>query len=125
MKDKVLENAIKDIELKEYFGDTAISILTKEKLIDYPKDLNHLVVEFAYLLVNDKDEPTTTFKVITPKRLFNPSKIFYFSYQEGKLFFLSEEFTEEVFKELQTEMFIRNKIDILSINWNDYKMELY
>lgn len=125
MEDKVFKNAIKNKELKESIGDAAISLLCNQKLIDTPKDLKHLIVEFAYLFQNDKEEPVTMIKVITPKRLFNPSKVFYFGSQNGNLLLLNNKFNEEAYKKIQNDMFVMHKVDILSINWNDYKMELY
>ena len=125
MEEKAYKNAIKDKELKESIGDAAISLLASQKLINPPKDLKHLIIEFAYLFLNNNVEPVTMNKVITPKSFFKKSKIFYLGSQEGNLLLLNNNFTEETYKKIQNDMFIMHKVDILSINWNDYKMELY
>lgn len=125
MENKVFENAIKDLKLKESIGDAAISLLATQKLIDMPKDLKHLVVEFGYLFINDKNEPSTMLKIVTPKRLFKQSKTFYFGSQDGKLMLLNNNFNEETFRNVQNDMFVRHQVDIININRNDYKMELY
>ena len=50
-EDIVFKNEIDNKQLKENLGDAAIAVLTNLKLIKLPKDLNHLIVEFGYLLV--------------------------------------------------------------------------
>ena len=125
MENNVFKNVITDLKLKEHFGDEAISLLANQKLIELPKDLKHLVVEFAYLLMNNSEQPITMFKVVTPKRLFKQSKTYYFGTQDNKLLLLNENFNEETFRKIQNDMFVMHQIDVININRNDYRMELY
>ncbi len=126
MEEKIYENVITDKKVKEYFGDLALSLLNNLKLIDKNKDLKHLVVEFGYLFkAGEPDDYSTMFKVIIPKKLFKPERTFYFGTQEGKLMLLNEAFTEETFRKIQSDMFIRHRVDLNTLNSNDYKMELY
>ena len=126
MENKVFENAINDLELKEYFGDAAIALLNNQNLIKLPEDLNHMVVEFGYLFkTEDPTKPCTMFKVVPPKKLFQKERVFYFGSQEGKLHLLNEKFNEDRFREVQKEMFKLHNVDLKDINTNSYKMELY
>ena len=117
-------NAIEDRELKEYFGDAAIALLNNQNLIKVSDDLKNMVVEFAYLF-KTQNQPCAMFKVITPKKLFKPEKIFYFGSQEGKLHLLNERFNETRFREVQKEMLKLHNVDLNDINTNSYKMDLY
>ena len=81
---ETFENGIKNRELKEQLANTALSLLSSHKFISLEKDLNHLVVEFGYLLLSkDSDEVSALIKVVTPKKIFQPSKIFYLGTQGG------------------------------------------
>lgn len=121
----VFENAIENKELKENLGDAALSVLANLKLIEMPKDLKHLIVEFGYLLIKPDGEICTMLKVMPPKRLFKPQKTYYFGSQEGKLMFLNETFTEETFRKIQNDMFNMHNINYALEDKNKYKMELY
>lgn len=123
---KPFKNAIKNRELKEQIGDSALSLLANNKLIELDKDSKHLVIEFGYLLLpNDTDKPAALLKIITPKKLFNASKVFYIAIQKGEMMILDEKFNEEIFEKVSTDMLTMHGIDISTINKNEYIMELY
>ena len=124
-EDIVFKNEIDNKQLKVNLGDAAIAVLTNLKLIKLPKDLNHLIVEFGYLLVKPDGEICTMLKVMPPKRLFKPQKTYYFGSQDGKLMILNESFTEETFRKIQTDMFNMHKINYALEDISKYKMELY
>ena len=119
------KNSIDDKQLKEHLGDSALAVLANLKLIEMPKDLKHLIVEFGYLLVKPDGEICTMLKVMPPKRLFKPQKTYYFGSQDGKLMFLNESFTEETFRKIQSDMFNMHKINYALEDKRKYKMELY
>jgi hypothetical protein len=121
----VFKNSIDDKQLKEHLGDSALAVLANLKLIEMPKDLKHLIVEFGYLLVKPDGEICTMLKVMPPKRLFKPQKTYYFGSQDGKLMFLNESFTEETFRKIQSDMFNMHKINYALEDKSKYKMELY
>ena len=121
----VFKNSIDDKQLKEHLGDSALAVLANLKLIEMPKDLKHLIVEFGYLLVKPDGEICTMLKVMPPKRLFKPQKTYYFGSQDGKLMFLNESFTEETFRKIQSDMFNMHKINYALEDKRKYKMELY
>lgn len=126
MSNEIFKNVISDKKMKEEIGDAVISLLTNKGLISFPKDLKHLVIEFGYLFVRDgSDIPITMLKVITPKRLFSKQKVFYFGSRDNKLLLLNDSFNENIFRQYQNEMFLMHKVDINTINWSEYKMELY
>lgn len=125
MENKIFKNVISNRELKENLADTALSVLANQKLISLPKDLKHLIVEFGYLLLNDKEEPVAMFKVMPPKKMFQSQKTYYFGTQDGKLLLLNENFNEDTFRKIQNDMFVMHNIDVININRNEYKMELY
>ena len=75
--------------------------------------------------MNNSEQPITMFKVVTPKRLFKQSKTYYFGTQDNKLLLLNENFNEETFRKIQNDMFVMHQIDVININRNDYRMELY
>lgn len=71
------ENSIKNRELKEHLANTALALLAIHKFISLEKDLNHLVVEFGYLLLpKDSDKVSALIKVITPKKYLRHQKFF-------------------------------------------------
>lgn len=126
MEEVVFENIIKDKKIKEYLADLAISILAKAKIIDVSSDLKHSVVEFGYLFkTNDQYQVTTMFKLTIPKKAFKQERVFYFGMQKGRLYYLNEKCTEELFRKVQRDMFRMHKVDVNTINKNDYIMELY
>ena len=125
MENTVFENAIGNKELKENLGDAALSILANLKLIELPKDLKHLVVEFGYLFIMPDGVPSVMLKVMPPKRLFKPQKTYYFGSQEGKLLFLNSDFTEETFRKYQSDMFNKHQVNYALEDKGKYKMELY
>lgn len=120
------ENGIKNRELKEQLADTALSLLASHKFISLEKDLNHLVVEFGYLLLpKDSDKVSALIKVITPKKIFQPSKVFYLGTQDGNMMLLNEKFNEEMFRKVSYDMLTMHGVDLNTINKNEYIMELY
>ncbi len=99
--------------LKEHFGNLAVSLLVDRNFILSPYRLKHLVIEFGYLLItDDSDKACTRFKVILPKKLFKTQKIYYFGTQDDKLILLNGQFTEEIFRSIQNDMFAMHKIDV-------------
>lgn len=124
-EDIIFKNVIDDKQLKENLGDAALSVLANLKLIELPKDLNHLIVEFGYLFITPKEEISTMLKVVPPKRLFKPQKTYYFGSQDGKLMLLNETFTEETFRKIQQDMFNMHKVNYALEDKSKYKMELY
>ena len=112
-------------EIKEHLGDAAIACLVNAKLIEMPKDLKHLVVEFGYLFLMPNGEPSTMLKVITPKRLFKPQRTYYFGSQDGKLMLLNQGFTEDTFRKIQNDMFNMHQVNYALEDKSKYKMELY
>jgi hypothetical protein len=125
MENKKFRNEITNKALKENLGDLAISLLVNQNLISLEKDLNHLKIEFGYLLMNRSDEPVAMFKVTLPKKLFKSQKTFYFGTQEGDLLLLNQEFTEDTFRKVQKDMFAMHGLDIKNENLKSYIMELY
>lgn len=125
MENKVFENAITNKQLKESLGDAAIALLVNQNLITLEKDLKHLVIEFGYLFINHQNQPSAMLKMTIPKKLFKPERIYYFGTQDGKLLLLDNNFNEETFRKIQNDMFVMHKVDVININRNDYKMELY
>lgn len=125
MEDVVFENVISNKELKENLADAALSVLANLKLIELPKDLKHLVVEFGYLFMTPNSGPSVMLKVMPPKRLFKPQKTYYFGSQDGKLLFLNSGFTEETFRQYQSDMLNRHQVNYALEDKSKYKMELY
>ncbi len=126
MGNEIFKNVIGDKQMKEKIGDIVISMLANEGLISFPKDLKHLVIEFGYLFLREgSDIPITMLKVMPPKKLFGEQKVFYFGSQDNKLLLLNDSFNENTFRKIQNDMFVMHKVDITTINWNEYKMELY
>ena len=124
--ENTFNNVISDKALKENLADTALSLLASHKFISLEKDLKHLVVEFGYLLMpKDRDEVSTLMKVTTPKKLFQAPKVFYLGSQSGKLMLLNENFGEDMFRKVSQDMLTRHKVDMTTINRNEYIMELY
>lgn len=37
----------------------------------------------------------------------------------------NDSFNEDMFRKIQNDMFVMHNVDVGSINWNEYKMELY
>ena len=90
------------------------------------KDLKHLVIEFGYLLLpEDHNKVSALLKVITPKRIFKEQKVFYLGVQEGNMLLLNEKFDEAMFRKVSHDMLTMHKVDLNTINRNDYLMELY
>lgn len=126
MSNVVFKNAIGNRKAKEYIGDVAISILTEKRLISIPRDLDHLVIEFGYLFLKEGGgTPITMIKVLTPKRLFKKQKVFYMGSQDDDFLLFDDSFDENTFRKIQKDMFVKHNVDISTINWNEYKMELY
>ena len=125
MENKRLENAIMDRELKEYFGDMAIALLTNHNLISQHDDLKNLVIEFGYLFLDSQNEPYAMFKIMLSKNTMQSQRTFYFGTQDGKLLLLNQQFTEDIFRSVQEDMFMMHGIDIENENFNHYVMELY
>ena len=120
------DNIISNKAIKEQLADTALALLASHKFISMEKDLKHLVVEFGYLLMpKDCDEVSTLIKITTPKKLFQSQKVFYLGSQAGKLMLLNENFGEDMFRKVSQDMLMRHKVDMNSINRNEYIMELY
>lgn len=121
MNDNIYENVISDKKAKEYYGNVALTILSKLGIIKSKKDIDNLAIEFAYIFKKSENDYPTLFKVITSPRLLNKSKIYYFGTQNGKVLLLKG-FNEEKFKKTQQEMFEIHKVNTTIINWNEYKM---
>ena len=123
---KLFENGITNKKYKEHLADSALAILVNNKLISKEKDFKHLVVEFGYLLLPDNhDEVSAVLKVVIPKKMFRNEKIFYFGVQKGKIMLLNESFNEAMFRKVSNDMLTMHKVDLNTINRNDYIMELY
>lgn len=120
------ENVINNRHLKEQLGDSALSLLSNNKLISLEKDTKHLIVEFGYLLLpKDSDKPSSLLKIVTPKKLFKQSKVFYIAIQKGEMMILDNNFNNEMFKKVSLDMLTMHGVDISAINKNEYVMELY
>ncbi|MFR9215980.1 MAG: hypothetical protein ACLVKK_07075 [Ruthenibacterium sp.] len=125
MENETATNGIMRKDLKESFGNFAISLLSNNNLISSSKDLQHSVVEFGYLLIDSLGRPQAMFKLTIPKRLFHPQRTFYFGTQNGQLLLLNEQFTEEAFRAIQNDMFMMHGIDVDTADLQNYIMELY
>lgn len=120
------DNVITNRQLKEQVGDSALALLANNKLISLEQDSKHLVIEFGYLLLpKDIDKPAALLKVITPKKLFKASKVFYIALQKGEMMILGDNFNEEMFRKVSTDMLTMHNVDLNTINKNEYIMELY
>ena len=125
-ENNIFDNIINNKAIKEQLADTALALLASHKFISMEKDLKHLVVEFGYLLMpKDRDEVSTLIKITTPKKLFQSQKVFYLVSQGDKLLLLNESFSEDMFRKVSQDMLMRHKVDINTINRNEYIMELY
>ena len=81
---------------------------------------------FGYLFLKEGGgTPITMIKVLTPKRLFKKQKVFYMGSQDDDFLLFDDSFDENTFRKIQKDMFVKHNIDISTINWNEYKMELY
>lgn len=70
--DNTFDNIINNRAIKEQLGNAALALLVSHKFISMEKDLNHLVVEFGYLLMpKDSDDVNTLMKITTPKESVN------------------------------------------------------
>ncbi len=124
--DNTFDNIINNRAIKEQLGNAALALLVSHKFISMEKDLNHLVVEFGYLLMpKDSNDVSTLMKITTPKKLFQSQKVFYLVSQGDKLLLLNESFSEDMFRKVSQDMLMRHKVDINTINRNEYIMELY
>lgn len=74
---------------------------------------------------NDRDMPITMLKVMPPKKCLVNKKVFYFGSQDNNLLLFNDSFNEDMFRKIQNDMFVMHNVDVGSINWNEYKMELY
>ena len=45
--------------------------------------------------------------------------------EEIREVFKDKNFNEETFRKIQNDMFVMHQIDVININRNDYRMELY
>ena len=126
MNERVFQNSILDKQLKENLADAALSLLINNKFIEMKKNsLKNIKVEFAYLFLDFDGNPSALLKIITPKKLFKPEKVYYFGTQDGKLLLLNEKFTEETFLETKRGMFARHNVNAALEDPNSYKMELH
>lgn len=117
-----MENVITDKKIKEEFGDMAISILVNKSELDLKSDLKYLRIEFGYLFKRPNNNTIEAmFKITIPKK----EKVFYFGTQDGELLLLNNQFTEDTFRRIQSDMFSIHNIDVQNINKSDYIMELY
>ena len=122
---EVFDNVITNKQYKESIANEALAMLLNKKLITN-NNLKNLIVEFGYLLLpKNKNNVSTLFKVIIPKKLFQNKKIFYFGTQENKLLLLNQDFNEALFKKISYDMLTMHKVDLNSINSKDYMMQLY
>lgn len=71
------------------------------------------------------DDVCSLLKITTPKRLFQSQKVFYLGVQKGKMLLLSKDFDEDNFRKISNDMLTMHKVDLNTINRNNYIMELY
>lgn len=118
--DEPFKNIIDDKKVKVKIGDTILSYLINQNLIDIENDLNHLVVEFGYLFQDNDNNIVTLIKVETANKL----KTFFVACQENKLILLTDEFNEALFRKTANDMLKMHKVDMTNLNRKDYFMEL-
>lgn len=124
--DKPFKNVISNKEYKELIGDNALSLLMNNNLIS-KSELNHLRIEFGYLLYDeDRDILTSLIKVIIPKKMFHNQKIFYLGMSDSKLMLLdNDKFNDQMFYKVSTDMLTMHGVNMALEDKSKYIMELY
>ena len=117
------KNIITNQQAKENVGDTVLAYLINLKKIT-TKDFKNLIIEFGYLFLDNNDAYSSLLKVIVPKKVLSPQKIFYIAIQKEKIMLLENNFNENVFKKVSQDMLVMHKVDLKGINTKDYVMEL-
>ena len=117
------QNVITNQQAKENIGDNVLAYLINIKKIT-TNDFKNLVIEFGYLFLTHDNTYSSLLKVILPKKLLRPQKIFYIGIQQGKIMLLDNNFNENMFKKVSQDMLAMHKVDLNSINPKDYSMEL-
>ena len=112
------KNAINNEKLKQQLIDSAITILLDYELLDLQNDLRKIIVDFAYLLVNDDEIPFAMMKISIPQKyMWLRTKVFYFGVQDGECLLLDNDtFSEQIYKNISKEMKQRHT----EIDWMEF-----
>ena len=98
------KNAINNEKLKHQLIDSAITILIDYELLDLQNDLRKIIVDFAYLLVNDDEIPFSMMKVSILKIYVVENKgILLWSTRWECLLLDNDTFSEQTYKNISKE----------------------
>ena len=123
---KPFKNVISNREYKEIIGDNAITLLMNNNYIT-KDELNHLRLEFGYLLYDEeKDILSALIKITTQKKMFHDPKVFYLGTKDSSLLLLdSEKFNDEMFRKISCDMLTMHGVNTALEDTSKYVMELY
>ena len=117
------KNIITDKKSKEDVGDNVLAYLVNIQKIDQ-NDFKDIIIEFGYLFLDNNNVYSSLLKVTIPKKIFKPEKIFYIAIQHKKIMLLENNFNEDLFKKTSHDMLVMHKVDLNTVNQNDYFMQL-
>ena len=122
-KSTPFKNVITDQQAKEKIGDNVLAYLININKIT-KNDFKNLIIEFGYLFLDNNNTYSSLLKVIVPKKVLSPQKIFYIGIQQEKIMLLKNNFDENMFKKISQDMLVMHKVDLNSMNPKVYSMEL-